>query len=169
MPRQVKANESTAARRRVYFQLVLGTDGKSPALSEAGGQPQAVVNGTGGWTNSIIGVLVGIGNGRYYADLTLAAVANVGDIIETRYKSDNTDECPGDTIEVVSGTIIDVHERTSLIQNGSPIIVASRSIFSGATGFSVVLKKTDDYLPETEQVPEFDYVGNEELLSAIWR
>ncbi len=100
MPRLVKVSEATAARRRVYFQLVL-SDGITPALAEAGGQPQISTNG-GSWTNTGIGTLTAIGNGRYYADLTTGAVATAGDEIETRYKSLLTAECPGDSVQVVA-------------------------------------------------------------------
>ena len=51
------------------------------ALAEAGGQPQISVN-SGAWTNTGIGVLVAIGNGRYSAPLTQAAVnGSAGDWI----------------------------------------------------------------------------------------
>ena len=93
--RAIEVNETIAARRRVYFQLV-GLDGITPATSEGGGQPQISTNGAA-WTNTDIGVLVHIGNGRYYATLAAGAVDTVADLIETRYKSSNTAECPGDT------------------------------------------------------------------------
>lgn len=97
--RPIKVNQATAAKRRVYFQLVDATDGMTPETGEAGGQPQISTNG-GAWTSTGIGVLVAIGNGRYYAELTQAALATIGDVIETRYKSANTAECPGDTVQV---------------------------------------------------------------------
>lgn len=96
----VLANQATAAKRRVYFHLV-GVDGITPATGESGGQPQISTNGAS-WTNTGIGTLNAIGNGRYYADLTQGAVASSGDTIETRYKSANTAECPGDSVRVVA-------------------------------------------------------------------
>ncbi len=96
----VKANEATAAKRYVYFHLVDATDGMTAETGEAGGQPQISANGAA-WTNTEIGVLVVIGNGRYYAELTQTVVAMAGTIIETRYKSANTAECPGDKVQVV--------------------------------------------------------------------
>lgn len=99
MARNVYVNEAVAARRRVYFQLVDATDGMTPELGEAGGQPQVSLDGAS-WSAGAIGTLSAIGNGRYYADLTLAAVDTVGRVIETRYKSANTAECPGDTLVV---------------------------------------------------------------------
>src|SRR5690349_18217817 len=93
----VTANEATAAQRRVYFHLVDATDGITAETGESGGQPQISTNG-GAWTNTGIGTLNSVGNGRYYADLTQAAVATPGDLIETRYKSANTAECPGTSV-----------------------------------------------------------------------
>lgn len=101
MPVLVLANEATAGRRRVYFHCVDATDGITPETGEAGGQPQVSTNG-GAFTNTGIGTLTHLGNGRYYADLTQALVATAGDSIETRYKSANTAETPGDSVRVVA-------------------------------------------------------------------
>ncbi len=51
------ANESTATKRRVFFQLVDATDGITPETGEDGGQPQVSTNG-GAWTDTGIGTLV---------------------------------------------------------------------------------------------------------------
>lgn len=110
MPTLVHANEATAAQRRVYFHLVDATDGITPETGEAGGQPQISTNG-GAWTDTGIGTLTAIGNGRYYADLTQTAVATAGDRIETRYKSAATAESPGDSIHVVA---FDPHDADDL-------------------------------------------------------
>jgi hypothetical protein len=100
MPTLVQAGEPSAPRRRVYFDL-RAADGITPALGEAGGQPQANADGAG-WSDSGVGVLVAMGFGRYYADLAPAAVAAAGVRIETRYKSAATAECPGDSAQVVA-------------------------------------------------------------------
>jgi hypothetical protein len=100
MPVLVKANEAAATRREVEFHLV-GPDGVTPATGEAGGQPQVSTN-NGAWTNAGIGTLAAIGNGRYSAALTQAAVAAAGDHVYTRYKSANTAECPGESVRVVA-------------------------------------------------------------------
>lgn len=97
----IKVNESISARRRIFFHLVDAADGITPELGEAGGQPQISTNGAA-FTSTGIGALTSIGFGRYYADLTEAAVANIGDSIETRYKSANTAESPGDSVKVVA-------------------------------------------------------------------
>ncbi len=99
MLRQIKAGETSATRRQIYFHLVT-TDGITAAIFEAAGQPQISTNGAA-FTNTGISTLSAIGTGRYYATLTAGAVATVGDIIETRYKSANTAECPGELIEIV--------------------------------------------------------------------
>lgn len=109
MPVLIKANESTAERRRVYFHLV-EEDGITPATGEDTEQPQISVNG-GAWTDTGIGTLTHIGNGRYYADLTQTVVGTAGDSIETRYKSTSTAECPGDSVRVVA---FDPYSSTNL-------------------------------------------------------
>ena len=96
----VKAGETTAARRRVYFQCVDASDVITAETGEAGGQPEISTNG-GAWTSTGIGTLVAIGNGRYYAELTEAAVDTAGRVIESRYKSANTAEAIGTTVQVV--------------------------------------------------------------------
>lgn len=101
MARLMLANQATAAKRRVYFDLRDATDGITAETGEAGGQPQISTNG-GAWTNTGIGTLTAIGNGRYYAELTQAAVQTAGDVIETRFKSANTAESPGDSVQVVA-------------------------------------------------------------------
>lgn len=82
---------------------MVASDGVTAVTTENGGQPQVSTNGAA-WTNTNIGVLVAIGNGRYYAELAAALLATVGDVLETRYKSGNTAECPGDSVEVVQYT-----------------------------------------------------------------
>jgi len=101
----VKQNEATAAKRRMYFHCVDATDGMTPENGEAGGQPQLSVNGAA-WANST-NILVLIGNGRYYVELAAGEVASVG-VIEGRYKSANTAEIPGTTIQVVTWDPYDV-------------------------------------------------------------
>ena len=96
----VVANQATTAKRRVFFQLVNATDGFTSELGEAGGQPQISIDGAG-WADAGIGVLVAIGEGRYYAELTQATCA-VGTEIETRYKSVNTREAQGTSVRVVA-------------------------------------------------------------------
>ena len=101
MARLMLANQATAARRRAYFDARDATDGITAEVGEALGQPQISTNG-GAFTNVGIGTLTAIGTGRYYADLTQAAVATAGTLIETRYKSAATAESPGDSIQVVA-------------------------------------------------------------------
>ncbi len=99
----VHANEATATQRRVYFDLRDATDAITPEDGEAGGQPQISTNGAA-FTNTGVGVLVAVtaSTGRYYATLTQGAVATAGDIIGTRFKSANTVETPGTSVQVVA-------------------------------------------------------------------
>jgi len=95
----IQAGETTAARKRVYFQCADATDGMAPETGEAGGQPQISTDG-GAFADAGIGVLVAVGNGRYYAELTDAAVESEA-VIESRYKSAETAEAVGTTAQVV--------------------------------------------------------------------
>lgn len=92
---RINKNESTPSRRRLYFQCFDVVDGITPETGEDGGQPQVSVDGSS-WTNTGIGVLVSVGNGRYYSEIseTLTNVENA--IFLTRYKSLNTTETIGD-------------------------------------------------------------------------
>jgi hypothetical protein len=98
----VKKNEADAARRRVFFQCVDATDGMTPELSEAGGQPQISTDGAAWAGSGSIGVLVAVGNGRYYAIITQSILNVSNGVFPTRYKSANTAECVGDTAIVDS-------------------------------------------------------------------
>lgn len=81
--------ESVAARRRFYLYLVDATDAITPETGETGGQPQLSKNGAA-WANTS-GVLVHVGNGTYYVELTAAELDTKGHIA-VRYKSANTVE-----------------------------------------------------------------------------
>jgi hypothetical protein len=130
--RLVKANQATAARRRVYFDI-RQIDGITPATGESGGQPQISTNG-GAFTSTGIATLTAIGNGRYYADASQAAVATAGDIIETRYKGTNTAECPGDTLQVVA---FDPDDADALGLSRLDAAISSRSTYAGGAVASV--------------------------------
>lgn len=126
MAREVFVNEATASRRRVYFHLVDVTDGMSPELGEGGGQPEVSLDGAAWAGVGTISTLVSMGLGRYYADLSIAATSVVGTVIESRYKSVNTAECPGDTIIIVgtpvggAGAIMFTYTVTDSV-SGDPI------------------------------------------------
>lgn len=159
----VKANESTASKRRVFFHLVDATDGITPETGEAGGQPQVSINGAA-WTNTGIGVLVAIGNGRYYAELTQTLVATAGTIIETRFKSANTAECPGDSVQVVA---FDPHDAAGLGLSRVDAAVSSRAepgdemdvVDSAVTAIQAGLVTTDD-LPDNFSVLDINASGH---------
>lgn len=116
----VKQNEATAAKRRMYFHCVDATDGMTPENGEGGGQPQLSVNG-GAWGNSV-NTLVLMGNGRYYVELDSTEVASVG-VLEGRYKSANTAEIPGTTVQIVTWDPYDVvssiFAKTGITEGGT--------------------------------------------------
>jgi hypothetical protein len=95
--RTIKVGESET----VYFDVFL-TDNVSPALNEAGGQPQTLLN-AGTFSDNGIGVLTHNGYGRYSATLNTGSLSvAVGDVIRTRYKGAATAEAFGDTFVVVA-------------------------------------------------------------------
>lgn len=102
---QIKQNEATAEKRRMYFHCVDANDGMTPENGEGGGQPQISINGAA-WGDSDNTLLL-IGNGRYYLELSATEVANTC-VIEGRYKSANTAEIPGTTVQVVTQNPFDI-------------------------------------------------------------
>ncbi len=132
MTRIIKANTATATHRRVYFDLRDATDGITPETGEAAGQPQVSTDG-GTWTNTGIGTLTHVGNGRYYADLTQTLIATTGLVIETRFKSANTAETPGDTFQTVA---YDLNDATRLGLSSLPNAAAEASggLYTRGTG-----------------------------------
>jgi len=87
-----QGNCQVAVGRRFFLFLVDVTDGMTPETGEAGGQPQISKNGEP--FNNTGGVLVAVGNGAYYVELTRAEINTLGWII-VRYKSANTAEFQG--------------------------------------------------------------------------
>lgn len=82
-------NEPSPVFRQFYVFLVDATDGLTPELGEAGGQPQISINGAGFAPTSA--VLVAVGNGAYYVVLSQSEVGAKGFFL-VRYKSANTAE-----------------------------------------------------------------------------
>jgi hypothetical protein len=105
--RTIKAGETSVPRRQVFFDIRLEADGITPALAEAGGQPQISIAGAA-WTSVGISTLTSVGNGRYYAILDVATVSVAGVSVETRYKSGVTAETPGDTTTVQQFNLADI-------------------------------------------------------------
>lgn len=145
----VREGTATASKRRVYFQLVDATDGYTPEVDEAGGQPQISVDGAA-WTDTGIGTLSHIGYGRYYADLT-QAVCVVGTTIQTRYKSVATREAAGDSVRVVAFNTDDSTTlglsavASNVIQVAGGNTAALRPILSGtAVGGSATTLQISD-------------------------
>lgn len=87
-----KVSEGTAERRRVPIHCVDATNGYDPETGEAGGQPQiAMVGGTPPAFANTSALLVAIGNGSYYVELTALELGTIGPFL-VRYKSANTRE-----------------------------------------------------------------------------
>ncbi len=130
----IAAGETTAAQKYVYFHCVDATDGLAAETGEAGNQPQISTNGAS-FTNTGIGVLVAIGNGRYYAELTDAAVNTTGRVIESRYKSAATAEAVGTTVQVTAALSTSDKVKLDNTQTGVtiPTVTAAGSV-SGAVG-----------------------------------
>lgn len=85
-----KASEGTAARRRAPIGvLVDATDGFTPELGEAAGQPQISKNG--GAFGNTSATLTAVSSGLYYIELTAAELDTPGKIF-LRYKSAATRE-----------------------------------------------------------------------------
>ena len=131
----IKAGETTAANKRVYFQCVDATDGMTPETGEAAGQPQISTNGAA-FTDTGIGTLIALGNGRYYGELTDVAVDTAGRVIESRYKSAATAEAIGTTVQVVA---FDPHAVAGLGLTNLNATVGSRSSHAAADVATLVL------------------------------
>jgi len=108
MSRLIRVGDQPTGFKTVFFHLV-EDDGITPVTGEANGQPEISINGAPWVGAGAIGQLEEIGHGRYYAVLTQSTVAvgNLGKRIETRYKSANTAECPGDSADLVDFALYD--------------------------------------------------------------
>ena len=123
MALRINKNEATTAKRRQYYHLVDATDGITPETGEAGGQPQRSYDGAA-WVNTS-GVLVHIGNGRYYVELTQAEVDQAHlTVIEGRYKTANTAEAPGTIIQIFDPTV-DIASLSTFDDTVDPVIVGT--------------------------------------------
>lgn len=143
---QCNKNEATAARRRVYFQLVDATDGMTPETGEGGGQPEVSRDG-GVWTGvGGISALTHIGSGRYYADVVQGATNYDNAVLQSRYKSANTAEAVGSTlivgmsINAIDGALTSGNNATlnlkqlNVVNSAGDAIVATSS---GANGSGI--------------------------------
>lgn len=118
----IKKNEATAALRRVYMHCTDATDGLTPETGEAGGQPQIGIAGAA-FGNSA-GVLVAMGNGRYYFELSQAESNQAHrTIIESRYKSANTSETVGSIVQIID-PMADIVEDTLTLKDVLRILLA---------------------------------------------
>ena len=124
---RVKRNEATAARRRMYFYCVDAADGMTPETAEAGGQPQISIDGAA-WTNDGIGVLVAVGSGEYYAEVTQATLDAANRVILGRYKSADTAEARAIPLQVFDAGELDIDSTGSglTLAKALEVLVAAR-------------------------------------------
>ncbi len=134
----VFANESTAAKRRVSFDIRSNVDGRSPMTGISGGQPQVSSDG-GAWTNTGIGTMTEIGNGRYYADLTQTLVLTAGTIIRTRYAQSDSDECAGTTVQVVANDPYTAQNNLSQANVRTAVGLASANLDTQLSGLPAAI------------------------------
>jgi len=190
----VKTNEATASRRRVAFHPVLATDGMTPSLTEAGGQPKISIDG-GQWQTTGIGVLVDVHDtdgvthtGMYYAELTQAIVnvANAG--IRTWYKGTLTAQCWGDTAIVDSrlDEVTTVHGHAdTLVTEMAKVPKSDSTVSWNATALAAINAQCDlaitdaNFATDVEMASTFlhadlgdgtnDYVLNERTVRSALR
>jgi len=150
----ITAGQLDPTKRRLYFHIV-GPDGISPVDTEDGEQPQIALNSTDVFDDAGIGTLVLIGSGRYYAVLDQATVADPGTLIQSRYKSDNTAEIPGDSAQI-TGVDLDLvgqlgatpeqlwtyYQRT-LTESNSPVLVLADDDDGEPVGMIKLVKKAN--------------------------
>lgn len=133
--RTIDISNKTTQSYRAYFDIRL-LDGITPATGEAGGQPQIAINGNA-FSPTGIGVLILIGESRYYADISQDLILNPGDIVLTRYKSPITAETPGDEFQVVDGIV-----QTPVETVGTESFGSYATVMEGDQYFSNRLKST---------------------------
>src|SRR5688572_4453002 len=114
-------NEPVGQRRRFPVYLVDATDGITPETGEAGGQPQVSKNG-GAFVNTA-GLLVAVGNGAYYVELTAVELDSLGSVT-VRYKSAATAEFS------VTATVV---SPAFLAAGGANLVISPQIIFNQAT------------------------------------
>lgn len=137
----VRVGQTTASKRRMIFHLVQ-EDGITPATGEGGGQPEISIDG-GAWAAAGIGTLAHTGFGRCYADVDVDTVSVTGRVIDGRYKSANTAECPAREVLRVVAYDPDDGATLGLTVFGT-IVAALAGLLDVVTdGFDAVRAKTD--------------------------
>lgn len=96
-----------------YFTVWL-LDGVTPALGEAGNQPEVSINGAA-FGPTGISILTSVGFGRYTAVLNPIIITTPGDIILTRYRGAATLESDGGDFQVIDANSLEPHPTTQAI------------------------------------------------------
>ena len=102
--RSVRRNESTAAKRTMYFFLSASANPSIPGKTGESGQPQISTAG-GAFTDTGIAVLTELTNGWYKAALTQAATDIATGLIVGRVKTTNAMEQPAAFAYEVGGSL----------------------------------------------------------------
>ena len=136
----IKIGETTASKKRVQFLCVDASDGMTPEIGEAGGQPEISWNG-GAYTSTGIGVLVDLGDGNYYAELTDGVLATTGVTIHPRYKSANTLEAVGTPVQVVA---FDPDDAAKLGLTNLDATMSSRGTADPGDAMALIADAVDD-------------------------
>ena len=136
----IKVGETTASKKRVQFLCVDASDGMTPEIGEAGGQPELSWNG-GAYTSVGIGVLVDLGDGNYYAELTDGVLATTGVTIHPRYKSANTLEAVGTPVQVVA---FDPDDAAKLGLTNLDATMSSRGTADPGDAMALIADAVDD-------------------------
>jgi hypothetical protein len=131
---QIRRNEADNTLRRIFFQCFDATDGMTPEEGEANGQPEISYPTAETFSSSGIGVLVHMGSGRYYAELDQATVdIPVFSVIESRYKSANTTETFGTSVQIMSNFDSDaaILDISGSMATEATLLSLSANMYSG--------------------------------------
>jgi hypothetical protein len=99
--------------RTIYFDLRASSDGVTPVTIAAGTQPQISIN-KAGFSDTGIGTLEHLGNGRYGAVLDVSVIGVVGDSIESRAKHATSVDSPGDSVQIVDDSYYNMFGGSSV-------------------------------------------------------
>ena len=124
--RTIAVGETNTEKLKAYFNL-LELDGITPALNEAGGQPEISINGNT-YNATGIGPLISTGFGSYYALYDSSVITTEGDVILTRYKSGSVIQYQAENI-LVSETLVNTAYNTTVQANNSYATVNEANAF----------------------------------------
>jgi hypothetical protein len=155
-------DDYTAARRRVYLQVVDATDGVTPEAGETGGQPLRLTHGVGPGTNTTATLVASIAaSGLYYVELSAAELVTLG-IGRHRIVYDGAAGAPAEElIEIIPHPYL--HDGTAQAGGGAVVV----TLAAGASSTDDIYN--DAYITiiggtgkgQTRQI--LDYVGSTKI------